>query len=300
MMTTATLKAAIANRGVAQLMAAHSPLSAVLAGEAGFDGVWVSGFEQAALEGLADASFQGLSDRLALTQRIQARTDLPVVVDADTGFGNALNAHHTAAQFARAGAAAIVIEDQVFPKMTSLAAGVSHQLAPIDDAQSRIAAACAARAGKPMLVIARTEALIANATLDEAVERGAAYVEAGADLLFVHSKHTTSAQIEAFADVWDKNVGLVVAPTSYPAFGPEEARKIGKIQIVIHANHAIRAAIAGMQSAFKRIRELGALAAEPHLASVAEVMRLQDMEEIKRLERQFARSEKIELRAERT
>src|SRR5438874_12276062 len=99
--------------------AAHSPLSAMLVAEAGFDAIWASGFELSALYGVPDISIVSMTQHLDMTRAMADRSGLPVVADIDTGFGNALNVLYAVEQYERAGAAAVVIEDKSFPKVTS-------------------------------------------------------------------------------------------------------------------------------------------------------------------------------------
>jgi phosphoenolpyruvate phosphomutase len=157
-----TLRAAMAASGLVQVMSAHSPLSARLAQEAGFDGVWASGFELSALYGLPDVSLITMTQHLDMVRAMAEQTVLPIVADIDTGFGNAVNVVHAVRQYERAGAAAVVIEDKTFPKVTSLAADGRQELLRVAEFQGKIAAACATRADPGLLVIARTEALIAG------------------------------------------------------------------------------------------------------------------------------------------
>src|SRR3954462_15624781 len=111
------LRQAMDERGLAQVMAAHSPLSARLAEEAGFDAIWASGFELSALYGLPDASLVSMTQHLDMTRAICSTCRLPVIADLDTGFGNAVNVIHAVKSYAEAGVAAVVIEDKFFPKM---------------------------------------------------------------------------------------------------------------------------------------------------------------------------------------
>src|SRR5256885_1401442 len=135
------LKQKIADTGLVHIMAAHSPLSARLAAEAGFDGIWASGFELSALYGLADVSLVSMTQHLEMLRAMAERVDLPIVADVDTGFGNAINVIYTVQQYERAGAAAVVIEDKSFPKVTSLVAGGRQDLLPIAEFQGKIQAA---------------------------------------------------------------------------------------------------------------------------------------------------------------
>ena len=114
------------------------------------------------------------------------------------------------------GSAAVVIEDKTFPKDTSLLAGGRQELVRVEEFQGKIEAARAAGREHGLLVIARTEALIADLGLDEALRRGAAYAEAGADLLLVHSKQKTPDEIVAFTGRWPGTIPLVLVPTAYP------------------------------------------------------------------------------------
>ena len=192
--------------------------------------------------------------------------------------------------YARAGAAAVVIEDKTFPKMTSLIPGGRQELVRIEEYQGKLAAALEARGDSGLMVMARTEALVAGAGLEEALKRGEAYAEAGAELLLVHSKGPTSAEIEAFIAAWPGKIPLIVVPTAFPTFSRDDAAKSGKVGVLIYANHAIRASVAAMRSAFTAIRRVGAAqAAEAMIAPVAEVFALQDMEALKRLETHYLR-----------
>ena len=101
------LREKIAQAGLVHVMAAHSPLSARLAEEAGFDGVWASGFELSALYGLPDVSLLTMTQHHDMVRAMADRTGLPIVADLDTGFGNALNVIHAVRQYERAGAAAV-------------------------------------------------------------------------------------------------------------------------------------------------------------------------------------------------
>src|SRR3954469_4882240 len=106
------LRQRMAETGLVHVMSAHSPLSARLAQEAGFDGLWASGFELSALLGLPDVSLTTMSQHLDMVRAITDRVALPLVADLDTGFGNALNVIHAIEQYERAGVAAVVIEDK--------------------------------------------------------------------------------------------------------------------------------------------------------------------------------------------
>ncbi|WP_372013159.1 isocitrate lyase/phosphoenolpyruvate mutase family protein [Tistrella mobilis] len=274
----------------ARIMAAHNPLSARLVEEAGFDGVWASGFEISAALGLPDISLVSMAEHLEVVRAMAARTRLPVVADIDTGFGNALNVLHAVRSYEAAGAAAVVIEDKVFPKVTSLVEGGRQDLLRIAEFQGKIEAARHARNDPDFLIIARTEALIAGAGPDAALERGRAYAAAGADLLLVHSKSPGPDEIEGFIAAWDGGIPIVIVPTAYPQMTMARAAASGRVGLVIYGNHAIRAAVAAMQQSFARIMADGdTLGVEGGIAPVGEIFRLQGMDQVARDEAAFLR-----------
>src|SRR5579862_6501909 len=284
------LKDKLAGGDLITLMSAHNPLSARLAEEAGFDGVWASGFELSAAYGVPDASLLSLTQHLDMTRAICEQVGIPIVADIDTGYGNAINVAHVVGAYARAGAAAVVIEDKIFPKDTSLLPGGRQELVRIAEFQGKIEAARAAAAGHDLLVIARTEALIADLGIEEALRRGAAYAEAGADLLLIHSKRKTPDEIVAFTERWTAKIPLVIVPTAYPELTEAKIRNLGKIGIVIYANHAVRAAVGAMREVFAAIRRDGGIhLVDKRIASVEDIFELQRVAAMKAAEKRYLR-----------
>ena len=269
-------------------MAAHSPLSARLAEEAGFDGIWASGFELSALYGLPDVSLVTMTQHLDMVRAMADRTRLPIVADIDTGFGNALNVIHAVRQYERAGAAAVVIEDKTFPKVTSLVADGRQELVRIEEFQGKIEAARAARSDENFLIIGRTEALIAGLGEAEALTRAAAYEKAGADMILVHSKQKTPDEVESFVRAWTGRAPIVLVPTAYPDLNAQRIKALGKVAVVIYGNHAIRACVTAMRQVFARIRADGGIHnVDKDIVSVEAIFRLQDMDQVKADERRF-------------
>lgn len=278
----------IAERGLAHVMAAHSPLSAILAEEAGFDGIWASGFELSALYGLPDVSLISMSQHLDMVRAMGELSSLPIIADIDTGFGNAINVIHAIRQYERAGAAAVVIEDKTFPKVTSLIAGGRQELLRIEEFQGKIRAAVATRSDPNFLVIARTEALIAGLGESEALKRAEAYEAAGANMILIHSKQKTPDEVESFVRAWNGKIPVVIVPTAYPEMNEVRIRALGKIAIVIYGNHAIRASVTAMQDVFARIiADRGIQNVDKDIVSVEEIFRLQKMEQVKTGEKAF-------------
>lgn len=288
MSSTATLKKKLNEKDLLHVMAAHSPLSALLVEEAGFDGIWASGFELSALYGLPDVSLVSMTQHLEMVSAMAQCVSLPIVADIDTGFGNAINVIHAIEQYERAGAAAIVIEDKTFPKVTSLIADGRQELLRTEEFQGKIRAATETRTSDDFLVIARTEALIAGLGEDEALTRARAYEAAGADMILIHSKQKTPDEVESFVRAWDGKAPIVIVPTAYPELNEDRIRALGKIGIVIYGNHAIRASITAMQDVFARIlQDRGIDRVEADIVPVDEVFRLQKMERVKDREKRF-------------
>jgi phosphonopyruvate hydrolase len=280
----------LASPDLVTLMSAHNPLSARLAEEAGFDGIWASGFELSAAYGVPDASLLSLGQHLDMTRAMVEQVAIPIIADIDTGYGNAINVLHVVAAYGAAGARAVVMEDKMFPKDTSLLAGGRQELVRIEEFQGKIEAA--REAGKPhdLVVIARTEALIADQGLDEALKRGAAYAEAGADLILVHSKRKTPDEIVAFCERWRGPVPLTIVPTAYPDLTEDKIRALGKIKLVIYANHAIRAAVGAMRATFAQIRRDGGIhKVDRQIASVEDIFALQRVPAMKAAEKKYLR-----------
>jgi phosphonopyruvate hydrolase len=284
------LKNKLAGSDLVTLMSAHNPLSARLAEEAGFDGVWASGFELSAAYGIPDASLLSLSQHLDMTRAMIDQVSVPVVADIDTGYGNAINVLHVVGAYAAAGAAAIVMEDKLFPKDTSLLAGGRQELVRVAEFQGKIEAAREAGKARDLLIIARTEALIAELGIDEALKRGRAYAEAGADMLLVHSKQKTPDEIVAFTQRWPGPIPLVIVPTAYPDLTEAKVRALGKIKIVIYANHAIRAAVTAMRWVFSQIRSDGGIHnVDKDITPVDDIFDLQRVPAMKAAEKKFLR-----------
>ena len=193
----ASLRRRIAGGGLVLAPGIYDGLTASLAEQAGFEALYLSGAAIAYTRlgrpdiGLTTAS--EVADTLAL---IRDRVDLPIIVDADTGFGNALNARRTMRAFERAGASALQVEDQDFPKRCGHLKG--KRLIPAAEMAGKIAAMADARASDETLIVARTDA-IAVEGLDAALDRAERYLAAGADVLFVEAPRS-EAEIAAMLD----------------------------------------------------------------------------------------------------
>jgi phosphonopyruvate hydrolase len=153
-----------------------------------------------------------------------------------------------------------------------------------------VAAACAARRDGEFTVVARVEALIAGQGQDEAVRRGLAYVDAGADAILIHSRQKTPDEILAFVKAWPSKTPLVLVPTAYPQLTEADIGALGKVGLVIYGNHGLRAAVGAMQNVFAQIRREGGIAnVDATLPSVKDIMELQDDARMRDLESRFLR-----------
>jgi 2-methylisocitrate lyase-like PEP mutase family enzyme len=160
----------------------------------------------------------------------------------------------------------------------------------IEEFQGKIAAAREAGQAHDLVVIARTEALIADLGLAEALKRGIAYAEAGADLLLVHSKKKTPDEIVAFTEAWRGPIPLTIVPTAYPDLTEARAPALGKIKVMIYANHAIRAAVGAMRATFAQIRRDGGIhIVDKQIASVEDIFELQRVPAMKAAEKKYLR-----------
>lgn len=271
-------------------MSAHNPIAAKLAQEAGFDGIWGSGFELSASYAVPDANILSMNTHLDMMRAIAAGVSIPLIADIDTGFGNAVNVSYVTAQYEAAGAAAVVMEDKTFPKDTSLRASGRQELVRIEEFQGKIEAAVHARRDAAFTVIARVEALIAGLGQEEALKRAHAYAEAGCDAILIHSKQKTPDEILAFIDAWSGRLPLVLVPTAYPQLTEADIAATGKVGVVIYGNHAIRAAVGAMRSVFAQIRRDGGIQnVDAGLPSVKDIIALQGDEHMREIERQFLR-----------
>ena len=174
----------------------YDALGARLVEEVGFDAVYMTGFGTAASRlGRPDVGLLTMSEMVDNARSIVRATGLPVIADADTGYGNAINVIRTVQEFEAAGVAALHLEDQVAPKRCGHLEG--KQVVPVDEMEAKIRAAVAARQGSDLVLIARTDAAAVEG-VEAAIERARRYRDAGADVLFVEAL-TTEAALEQVA-----------------------------------------------------------------------------------------------------
>jgi phosphoenolpyruvate phosphomutase len=274
----AALRAGLAEPRAVVAVGAHDALSAKLIGSYGFDAVWVSGFGVATMaHALPDLNLTTMTEALDAAIRIDHATELPVIADVDNGFGGLGNVVRTLVEYERAGISAISVEDNLFPKRNSLYTGESkRELIPRDEQARRIKAAKRFQDSDGFVLIARVESLIAGHGVEDACARADAYVEAGADAILMHSRDKTLAEIEGFLGSWKGlgSVPLVAVPTLFPSFTSEELYGKG-FNLVILANHPMRAAVKAMEETLEGLARAGRAAdVDPHIATVDHVFDL--------------------------
>ena len=264
MHTKQQLKAlAHARRGVI-VPGAFNALSARVVADLGFEALYVTGAGVTNMWfGLPDQAFMGLTDIADHTARIRDAVDLPLIVDADTGFGNALNTYHAVRTLERAGADCIQLEDQVSPKRCGHFAG--KDVVEASEMIGKIKAACDARRDKELLIMARTDAAAVHG-FNAAVERAQAYAEAGADLLFVEAV-TELEHVRALPQrLSTPQLMNMVIGGKTPITSAQELGQLG-YGLVLYANAALQGALAGMQRTLTQLRETQRIDEDPGLVT---------------------------------
>lgn len=253
---------------------AVNAMAARLAAEEGFDALWVSGLEVSAALGLPDANVLGVRDLGDVVIALGRVTGHPVIVDVDNAGGALDTAARFAADMARAGAAAICLEDSSYPKCNSFAVHAAQGLADAELVARQIER-IRKTVGDDLVVIARTESLITGSGMEAALARSARFVEAGAEAILIHSKDPTGHEALRVTRQWGKAVPLVTVPTAFPQLTADELGQAG-FRLCIYANQFSRAALAGMRAAARQFTREGTFRTGPDapLAEVGELLRV--------------------------
>ncbi|MBI5377164.1 MAG: isocitrate lyase/phosphoenolpyruvate mutase family protein [Thaumarchaeota archaeon] len=275
------LRQKVESNEIVRVGGAFDAMSAKLVEMHGFDAIWAGSFAISATHALPDASIMTMTEFLHVTTSMVDACKIPVIADCDTGFGGPSNVSHMVKKYEAAGVAAISIEDKVFPKQNSLLDGGKQELISEKEFVAKIIAAKEAKRNSNFMIIARTEALIAESGMDEAIQRARAYEKAGADALLIHSKKNTPDEVFEFADTWDGNLPVVIVPTSYPSIKLSDLQK-HKIKMIIYANQTLRASYASMNRVLEQIRNSDSLdSIKEKISDMEEIFKLQKMYELK-------------------
>jgi phosphoenolpyruvate phosphomutase len=277
---TDNLKKMMETKDIVKVAGAFDALSAKLVENSGFDAIWAGSFAISATHALPDASILTMTEFLKAAENMVDACNIPIIADCDTGFGGPANVSHAVKKYEKAGIAGMSIEDKVFPKQNSLLENSKQELLPEKDFVAKIIAASKSKKDENFMIIARTEALIAEKGMNEALKRARAYEKAGANAILIHSKQKTPNEIFEFSNLWDGEIPLVVVPTSYPSVKTNELVS-NKIKMVIYANQSLRAAHNIMSVILKEIIQKESLSEiEIKLSSMNDIFKLQEMYKI--------------------
>src|SRR3954467_11385932 len=225
--TTTRLRDLITRRELSFLMEAHNGLSAKIAEEAGFEGIWASGLSISASLGVRDNNEASWTQILEVAEFMVDATTIPILLDGDTGYGNFNSMRRLVRKLEQRGIAGVCIEDKVFPKTNSFVRSGSQALADIDEFAGKIKAGKDAQADDDFVLVARVEALVAGWGLAEALRRAEAYRAAGADAILIHSALRSPEEILAFKKEWSDRAPVVIVPTKYYRTPTEVFREHG-------------------------------------------------------------------------
>src|SRR5262245_11660415 len=253
MQAGAKLRAALIGKGLITAPGVYDMVSARIADGLGFGALYMTGFGVSASLGLPDAGLATYTEMVARVAQICRGTATPVICDADTGFGGLLNLERALRGYEAAGAAAMQIEDQMFPKRCGHTLG--RRVIPSDEMVRKIKVAVATRASADFLIVARTDART-SLGLDEALRRGEAYAKAGADILFIESPESEEemARIGRHLDV--PLIANMVEGGRTPVLGKARLEALG-YRIAIFPVTGLLAAAKALERAYGALKETG-------------------------------------------
>lgn len=290
MKKTTQLRKLLESRELEFLMEAHNGLSAKIAEEAGFKGIWGSGLSISAQLGVRDNNEASWTQVLDVVEFMSDATKIPILLDGDTGYGNFNNMRRLVMKLEQRGVAGVCIEDKIFPKTNSFLRTEAQPLADIDEFCGKIKAGQDTKLDDDFNIIARVEALIAGWGLAEAVKRAEAYRKAGANGILMHSKISKPDEILAFMKEWgerSQTCPVVIVPTKYYST-PTNVFREANVSVCIWANHQLRSAVSAMQNVTKTIyQEQSLINVEDKVVTVKEVFRLQNDSELEEAEKLY-------------
>jgi phosphoenolpyruvate phosphomutase len=284
---TTKLRELLTSPDLSFIMEAHNGLSAKVAEEAGFDGIWGSGLSISAALGCRDNNEASWTQVLEVVEFMSDATSAPILLDGDTGYGNFNSMRRLVRKLEQRGCAGVCIEDKLFPKTNSFLNGTAQPLADIDEFAGKIAAGKDAQNDDDFVIVARVEAFIAGYGLSEALKRAEAYRVAGADAILIHSALRQPTEIFQFMAEWGDRLPVVIVPTKYYTTPTEFFRDQG-ISTVVWANHLMRSALQAMQATANHIHEHETLVeVEDAIAPLSEVFRIQGQAELEQAEERY-------------
>lgn len=287
-MASPALRKELENGGFISAPGVFELISALIADRMGFKALYVTGYGTVASAlGLPDAGLASYSQMIDRVGRIAEMTKTPVIADADTGYGGLLNVRHTVRGYERAGVTAIQIEDQEFPKKCGHTP--DRRVIPIDDMVKKIKVASDSRSSSDFLIIARTDARTGRG-LDEAIRRGVAYAEAGADIIFVESPETEAEMTEIGRRIDKPLLANMVNGGRTPMLPADQLKALG-YSIAIYPAVGFLSAGEALQRAYTDLKQNGTTTGAVPMYSFAEFNKLIGFEDVWEFERRYAESE---------
>jgi phosphoenolpyruvate phosphomutase len=284
---TTQLKRMLIQPGMSFICEAHNGISARIVEEAGFKGIWASSLTLSGSMGVRDNNEASWTQVLELVEFMSDATNVPILLDGDTGYGNFNNLRRLVSKLESRQIAGVCIEDKLFPKTNSFIEGEKQSLADLNEFCGKIKAGKDTQHDEDFVIVARTEAFIIGAGLKEALRRAEAYRLAGADAILVHSKKHQPSEIEAFMQEWAGRHPIVVVPTTYYSTPTHRFEELG-ISLVVWANQILRAAVTAMQKATVEIFQSNSIKSqEDKIAPVSEIFRLQGAKELQLAEDKY-------------
>jgi 2-methylisocitrate lyase-like PEP mutase family enzyme len=280
-----SLRRLVERRDAVLVPGAANALTARIIEDLGFEAAYLTGAGLANTHlGMPDLGLTTVTELAETAARIADVCSLPLIVDIDTGFGNALNVYRTVALLERAGAAALQIEDQVFPKKCGHFAGKG--VIPLPEMLGKVKAALDARKDQNTLIIARTDARAVEG-FERALERAHAMTEAGADVLFVEAPESVE-EMRAVGALPAPQVANIVIGGRTPNLPIDELRGMG-FSVALYANAALQATIRAVQDVLGHLKSEGSLAGvQERLATFAERQRVVDKDRFDALEARYS------------
>ena len=281
------LRKKLEGNSIVKVGGAFDAMSAKLVETSGFDAVWAGSFAISATHALPDASILTMTEFFDAASSMASTCEIPIIADCDTGYGGPSNVTHMVKKYENAGISSICIEDKTFPKQNSLLENGKNDLLSEKEFVAKILAAKEARNDKDFLIIARVEALISGAGMNEALKRATAYENAGADAILIHSKQKTPDEIFEFADSWKGSVPIVVVPTTYDRVKISEL-SLHNIKMIIFANQTLRVSHLAMTKLLREMVDTEHISSiKQEMSTMQDIFNLQEMYDIKNKEKKL-------------
>ena len=278
------IRQALAQHGQLIMPGVYDALSAKIAGRAGFEVIFITGYSlSATLLGEPDFGLLTQSEVVSAAQRICSVVDTPVIVDADTGYGNAINVMRTVQELIRAGAGGMFLEDQIWPKRCGHMKG--KQVIPLEEHVNKLKAAVEAKGDNDFYIVARTDSRQALG-LDEAIKRGQAFKAAGADAVFIEAPESKQEMKEISRQVPGPLVANMLERGVTPLMGPKELKELG-FDLIVWPLAPLYAAAKSLTEIYTTLRRDGST-----MAILDQLMPFDDFNRIVGLNEKYALDEK--------